>query len=287
MKIAVCFYGLSRTFKKTFENIKKNLIDQPNHEVDIFISTWEEESLDIKSELVSLYNPKKIIVEKYNTEISKFKKMFREYPMLYKIKSVTDMAFAEKNYDVIFLVRFDVIYKKKFNLDKIKKNFFYYGHGVYDPRVKKIKNYWKKRIIPVKDCYDIWSIDPQKNIKWPKFEFLNPFGDVLNYSSSDCMKKFMSKMQLLEMHKKIFFTSDPFRIKNEFILRKIMKILPKFKLLFKFYVVISKKFGFYIPYANGNEPISIKHFKPTLDAYQAAFNNIDLEVSDMDYELVR
>ena len=52
----------------------------------MFISTWEEESLDIKSELVSLYNPKKIIVEKYDKEISKFKKMFREYPMLYEVK---------------------------------------------------------------------------------------------------------------------------------------------------------------------------------------------------------
>ena len=34
MKVAVCFYGKTRTFKETFENVKKNLIDQPEHEID-------------------------------------------------------------------------------------------------------------------------------------------------------------------------------------------------------------------------------------------------------------
>ena len=287
MKIAVCFYGLSRTFKKTFENIKKNLLDQQDHQIDIFISTWEEENIDVKSELINLYQPKKIVVEKFDEKkFSGFIKMFREFPMMYKIKSVTNMAFEENDYDIIFLVRFDVIYEKKFKLEKIKKDFFYYGHGAYDCNTSRITNYWKLRIFSVKDCYDIWSIDPQKKNKWPKFEYLNPFGDVLNYASSECMKKFMSKMQLLEMHKKKFENSNPIRIKNEYMFRKILKYLPKSKLLFKFYVFLSKKFGFYIPYANGNEPIAIKHFKPTLDAYQAAFNDIKLEVADMDYKVL-
>ena len=68
MKVAIWFYGLSRTFKDIFKNIKENLIDQPGHEVDIYISTWEEENIDIKSELKKLYNPKKILFEKYNNE---------------------------------------------------------------------------------------------------------------------------------------------------------------------------------------------------------------------------
>ncbi|MDC1221008.1 hypothetical protein N8Z16_00710 [bacterium] len=288
MKIAVCFYGLSRTFKKTFENIKKNLLDQPEHQIDIFISTWEEENIDVKSELTKLYNPKKIIVEKFDEKMfSGFNQMFREYPMLYKIKSVTDLAFDEEDYDIIFLIRFDVVYERKFELQKIKKNIFYYGHGVHDSNINKIKRYWRLRVFSVKDCYDIWSVDPQKTIKWPNFEYLNPFGDVLNYASSECMKKFMSKMQLLEMHKKKFENSNSIKIKNEYILRKILKYLPKSTLLFKFYAFLSKKLGFYVPYANGNEPITIKHFKPTLDAYQAAFNDIKLEVADMDYKLLK
>ena len=100
-----------------------------------------EENIVIESELKNLYNPKKIIVEKYNDEISNYKEMFREYPMFYKINSVVNLALDSDNYDLMFLVRLDVVYEKKFDFLSIKKDIFYYGQGVFDPLINKVRKY--------------------------------------------------------------------------------------------------------------------------------------------------
>lgn len=288
MKIAVCFYGKVRTYKKTFENIKKNLIDHKDHNIDIFISTWEEEEMDVSTELKKLYNPKKIIVEKYDKEkFLGFFKMYREYPMLYKIKSVAQIALESDNYDLIFLTRLDVVYENKFNIDDIKKNTFYFGQGVFDEAINKVRKYWKKRIYKTEEFKEIWEIDPQSTTTWPKISHINPVSDVLNYGSQDTIRKFISFMEILNIFKNRYDRTSKLRIEIEMTLRKIMKYLPKSKLIYKLYVIVSKKFGFFIPLANGHEPVSIKHFKTSLFSYQIAFNNINYEISEMKYKLIR
>lgn len=79
MKVAVCFSGQPRFVEKTYESIKKNLID--GYDVDVFVHTWidkngyqfrDDGSLLWKSEtqptnidniILDLYNPKKFLFE--------------------------------------------------------------------------------------------------------------------------------------------------------------------------------------------------------------------------------
>lgn len=288
MKIAICFYGKVRTYKETFENIKKNLIDHKDHKVDIFISTWEEEKIDVSHELKKLYNPKKMIVEKYDKKkFLGFFNMYREYPMLYKIESAAQIALETDNYDLIFLARLDVVYDEKFKIENIKKNTFYFGKGVFDESINKVRKYWKRRIYKTEDFKEIWEIDPQSTTTWPKINYINPISDVLNYGSRENIRKFVSFMQILNIFKNRYDRTSQIRINIEMILRKIMKYLPKSIFVYKLYVIISKKFGFFIPLANGHEPVQIKHFKPSLFSYQIAFNNINYEISEMEYRFIR
>ena len=90
-------------------------------------------------------------------------------------------------------------------------------------------------------------------------------------------------MQLIELYKKKFEKTNPARIKFEKILRKIIHFMSKSKIFYKICVVLSKMFGFFMPFSNVNEPVSIKHHKPGLVGYQIAFNNINCEISDMKY----
>tara|TARA_B100001123_G_C15341658_1_gene1035240 strand:- start:2196 stop:3584 length:1389 start_codon:yes stop_codon:yes gene_type:complete len=42
MKIAVCIFGQPRFFKEAAESFRKEFLDMPNHEVDVFIHCWDE-----------------------------------------------------------------------------------------------------------------------------------------------------------------------------------------------------------------------------------------------------
>ena len=66
-----------------------------------------------------------------------------------------------------------------------------------------------------------------------------------------------------------------------------MHFTPKSEIFYKIYVVLSKIFGFFMLFSNGNEPVSIKHLKPGLVGYQITFNNINCEISDMKYRFER
>jgi len=58
MKIALCFSGQARSFKKGYEYYARNLF--PFYSVDVFIHTWE---FDNSRELIDLYKPVSYIVE--------------------------------------------------------------------------------------------------------------------------------------------------------------------------------------------------------------------------------
>lgn len=58
MKIALCFSGQARSFKKGFEYYKRNLLDF--YDVDIFIHSWKSK---YEQEILDLYKPVKFLFE--------------------------------------------------------------------------------------------------------------------------------------------------------------------------------------------------------------------------------
>lgn len=70
MKIALCFAGQPRSFRKGYEFYKRNLLDE---DVDVFIHSW---NTDYNQEIIDLYKPKA-----YKFEDSMFDEdMDKKYP---------------------------------------------------------------------------------------------------------------------------------------------------------------------------------------------------------------
>ena len=77
MKIAVCFSGNLRHFKKCYYTFKECVLDASDHDFDVFTRTWDSRIQHFKEhfeddgtleEMVSLYKPKLIESEIYNEE---------------------------------------------------------------------------------------------------------------------------------------------------------------------------------------------------------------------------
>ena len=85
MKLALLINGHLRSYKKTYPSFKKNVLDflKKYYELDIFMHTWNTEEFQTQTwhkgsdektryihheELIELYNPKRLIIEKQNTE---------------------------------------------------------------------------------------------------------------------------------------------------------------------------------------------------------------------------
>ena len=65
MKVALCFSGQARSYKKGYPYYEHNLLSK--QDVDVYIHTWasrdDEETQEIYKELSSLYKPKNIIIQ--------------------------------------------------------------------------------------------------------------------------------------------------------------------------------------------------------------------------------
>jgi hypothetical protein len=65
VKIALCFAGQPRSFRKGYEFYKKNLLDV--EDVDVFIHTWNSED---NQEILDLYKPKRYLFEDTKFDVS-------------------------------------------------------------------------------------------------------------------------------------------------------------------------------------------------------------------------
>ena len=83
MNVAILFHSHLRSFRKTNDSFKNNVLDtlvMSNHSYDIFIHTWDKEEFTTKtwhegakeiidtnlSEVIEIYNPKLIEIETQN-----------------------------------------------------------------------------------------------------------------------------------------------------------------------------------------------------------------------------
>jgi hypothetical protein len=112
MKIALCFAGQARSFKKGYEYYKRNLLD--NYDVDVYIHTWQ---FDLQQELANLYNPVAHIFEEppetnANTKYTHTPDAIKYPPrnnwlQFYSLNKVKELIDEKINYDWIIRTRLD------------------------------------------------------------------------------------------------------------------------------------------------------------------------------------
>tara|TARA_Y100000310_G_scaffold231004_1_gene233537 strand:+ start:8147 stop:8863 length:717 start_codon:yes stop_codon:yes gene_type:complete len=138
MKVALCFSGLtggsggkdgegqSLDLIEPYNSFKENILDV--NDVDVFMHSW---SLELKSELIKLYNPKKY---KFEEQIEfDTKENLREHitkSRFYGNKSVLNLKKQyelENNfkYDWVMISRFDLIWFSKIIFSKYDNEYFY------------------------------------------------------------------------------------------------------------------------------------------------------------------
>lgn len=151
MRTAILISGQARCIKDNFENFKSNVLDRFWRH-DIFISTWVNDGIAMKSsgnivyedepinEIIKLYNPRTIEVQKYDLDMIDFiirstvkfgdpievheDTMFHNMMMMfYKWSRVKDM-FHPLDYNFAIKYRFEI---------NIKKGDIIPGHHLYIP----------------------------------------------------------------------------------------------------------------------------------------------------------
>lgn len=151
-RIAICISGQSRTWRLTkdvflnFFNFENQLQDGKQIVVDFFIHTWDinmfedvhtkprkiEKNLDIE-DIKSFYNPKLMIVDKYDNSYLYWDHLFYSFMRSVFLKRKWEIQ-NDFIYDLVIKTRFDIIFDpsiKKFNLHKIDSLFAYTSRPVF------------------------------------------------------------------------------------------------------------------------------------------------------------
>lgn len=136
MRIALLLSGLTRSARLCFPNLQKYLLSK--HDVDIYIHTWDVSNVSLngetheneieKSELLKLFNPKKIVVENYFDKRDSLNQKYFNYPktegtydrsisMFYKIEECFNLV--EGEYDFIIRSRMDLLLNEEINFSSL------------------------------------------------------------------------------------------------------------------------------------------------------------------------
>ena len=221
-KIAIQLFGHLRTFKDTFLNFKKYLIDANKvlgYDFDIFIHTWNVkkkkkgevgrfgmlDNSNIMGKLVS-EDDKKFIIEKYNPIKLKIEEQTPDKTKRYTLDSVNKMRIDYQNqnsidYKWILYTRPDILFVKPFVLD------YFVLPYTNDEELRNIKKMPKDAMfcasnlfarIPIADpdcvtCWDlIWFNKPNdkilRNKKIPVKYFLEKDFVILRSNNIDEFK---------------------------------------------------------------------------------------------------
>lgn len=145
MKIAICFFGHLRTFKRCAPHLKRNLLDQ--YDCDLFMHTWstlnhqtithhENKNIDgivTEQSIIDTYGTfKSILIEKQNVEdmgnvritsTQRETSLFGIYSLYHSMKSSYSLCheYSLKNnvcYDFIIMVRPDIALLEKLDINK-------------------------------------------------------------------------------------------------------------------------------------------------------------------------
>ena len=113
MKLAICFYGLTRTWPHIKKYFFDTIADRKN-DIDVYIHTWdqdgEENPQHITPEFFEDLNPKKIFIENVQQVIEYLGVGPKYLHQARKRYLVVDLIPKEEHYDHIMLMRFDTVW---------------------------------------------------------------------------------------------------------------------------------------------------------------------------------
>lgn len=142
-KVALLLPGLTRSAKLCYDSIYEHILSK--YDVDVYMHVWDVSnvSLDNKNseveisidEVVDLYKPKKIVVDKYFDKIDELLNKVKNYDTslchgvpdrtisaFYKIQSCFDLIEDKDQYDLIIRGRIDILLNEDLNLEIIDEN---------------------------------------------------------------------------------------------------------------------------------------------------------------------
>lgn len=144
-RTSILVFGQPRTYKKCYQSLFDNIINQNDHDFDIYLITWKK---DYSDELLKYYKPKDILLLEYDNFLKDLDgidklKIGLEYQHLKKKDKNTYFIqlwqwykgyefIKNKNYDYIVKTRFDIqikkpikIYNNNYFIDFSKRDKFY------------------------------------------------------------------------------------------------------------------------------------------------------------------
>ena len=166
MKIALCFAGQSRALEEGYEYYKRNLLD--HYDVDVYVHSWSK-----KDEIISLYNPKAILVEQTCENEHAYDHVYISDPVKY----------PQKNN-----------YRQFYSLYKCSQLI----QGEYDWVIRTRTDYALNVVIPFKDLDNTKLYIPNCRMT-PERDFGN---DQFSFSSQENMMMYMSTFLNLEKYSK-------------------------------------------------------------------------------------
>jgi hypothetical protein len=132
MRAAICIYGVvggakdkayagdsKAVLEMGHKYYKENVLDV-NDDVDIYIHSW---STNMREQILELYKPTNYIIEKQKI-FHKDKRTQNHYSRWYSSMKTVELA-QEKEYDFIFLTRFDIAWQTHLLFNELKKDKFY------------------------------------------------------------------------------------------------------------------------------------------------------------------
>lgn len=136
MKIALCLSGKPRSIEKGYEYHKRNLLDY--HDVDVFVHTWNDVSLNDLKKINDLYRPARVsLTPTFDAQgLKKYPDIHPEWPsknvvhMLYSVfRSNHEKKLLELEkglvYDVVIRSRFDYALNRTLPLDSMEAGKIY------------------------------------------------------------------------------------------------------------------------------------------------------------------
>jgi hypothetical protein len=116
-KIAVCIGGQIRTAIQAFKSFESFFSDES---IDVFIHTWDIDDAEIIDEVIKLYKPVAIQIDKSpNYERLDFDLMFKTIFLSNQLKRNYEID-NDFRYDVVVKYRFDLIFSKEEKFPKTK-----------------------------------------------------------------------------------------------------------------------------------------------------------------------
>lgn len=172
MRIAVLLHGGIGQDGRRSSAIKSSYIDPQicydhykhfdiiKDSYDVYFHTWENPYVE---KLVELYKPVNYKVEKqkYFNDIPKEGSMFGLYSRLYSAYKANElMVLNKKEYDLVFLTRFDLCFHTKLDLESFDPNYMYAQDSIY------INKHWNNWYVS-----DWWFASKQSHINKFVFEY--------------------------------------------------------------------------------------------------------------------